>query len=50
MFRNLQEPFIWMAVSYAIFPTMNRQKMTNIAGMTAVKKLLSPSGIFEDTV
>ena len=47
--RNLQEPFIWMVVSYTISSTTSRQLRAKVTGMTIVKKLVNYSGSFEDT-
>ena len=47
---SIEEPFIWMFMSCAISSTTNGQKRTEIARMTTVKKLISESGTFENTV
>ena len=47
--RNLQEVFIWTVLSCSISSTMNRQKRTEIAWMTTMKKLINQSGSFENT-
>ena len=48
--RSFQELFIWTVISCAISFTTNRQKRTEIAWMTTVKKLINQSGSLENTV
>ena len=46
--RNVREPFFWMVISCVMCSTTNRQKRTEIAGMTTVKKLIKKNGGFEN--